>query len=234
MLTPSSNTALEPLTAAMLADLPDVTAHFGRFQVTEISMSEYGLGQFELKPMLAAARLLAEAHVDVICWNGTSSGWRGFATDEDLCRHITAETDIPATTSVLALNEVLSATGVARLGLMTPYSDAVQEAIVANYEEAGFRCVAERHLNIEVNFDFALVDEKTISDMVCEVALAEPQAISTFSTNLKAAQLAAQLEAKLDVPIYDTVSTALWKSLKLAGVDPTRVRGWGRLFEISP
>jgi hypothetical protein len=32
MLTPSSNTVLEPLTAAMLADLPDVTAHFARAQ----------------------------------------------------------------------------------------------------------------------------------------------------------------------------------------------------------
>jgi maleate isomerase len=37
MLTPSSNTVLEPLTSAMLADdLPDVTAHFARFPVREI------------------------------------------------------------------------------------------------------------------------------------------------------------------------------------------------------
>jgi len=32
MLTPSSNTALEPVTAAMLANLPEVTAHFSRFK----------------------------------------------------------------------------------------------------------------------------------------------------------------------------------------------------------
>jgi len=89
MLTPSSNTALEPLTAAMLHDLPDITAHFGRFQVTEISLSEYGLGQFQLEPMLAAARMLAEAHVHVICWNGTSSGWRGF--DADVVREVIEE-----------------------------------------------------------------------------------------------------------------------------------------------
>lgn len=75
ILTPSSNTALEPLTAAMLHGLPDVTAHFGRFRVTEISLSEYGLAQFQLEPMLAAVRMLAAAHVHVICWNGTSSGW---------------------------------------------------------------------------------------------------------------------------------------------------------------
>ena len=44
MLTPSSNTTLEPVTANMLAGLPDVTAHFGRFRVTEISLAEQALG----------------------------------------------------------------------------------------------------------------------------------------------------------------------------------------------
>ena len=39
MLTPSSNTVLEPVTTAMLAGLPEVTAHFSRFKVTEIALS---------------------------------------------------------------------------------------------------------------------------------------------------------------------------------------------------
>ena len=36
MLTPSSNTTLEPVTAAMIAGIPEASAHFGRFRVTEI------------------------------------------------------------------------------------------------------------------------------------------------------------------------------------------------------
>lgn len=36
MLTPSSNTALEPITSAMVSGLPNVSAHFSRFTVTEI------------------------------------------------------------------------------------------------------------------------------------------------------------------------------------------------------
>jgi hypothetical protein len=47
MLTPSSNTVLEPVTMAMLAGLPDVSAHFSRFKVTEIALSEQALGQFD-------------------------------------------------------------------------------------------------------------------------------------------------------------------------------------------
>ena len=36
MLTPSSNTMLEPVTAAMVSTLEGVAVHFSRFTVTEI------------------------------------------------------------------------------------------------------------------------------------------------------------------------------------------------------
>ncbi|MBC8831734.1 Asp/Glu/hydantoin racemase, partial [Escherichia coli] len=68
------------------------------------------LGQFDDDKIIQAAMLLADAKVDVIAWNGTSSGWLGFEADERLCERITAATGIPATTSVLALNEILKKT----------------------------------------------------------------------------------------------------------------------------
>jgi maleate isomerase len=142
MLTPSSNTVLEPLTGAILAGLPDVTAHFARFRVTEISLGRDALGQFETGPMLAAADLLADARVASICWNGTSAGWLGFESDRRLCAAISERTGIAACSSVLALNEVLARTGVERFGLVTPYLSEIQQAIVANYAAAGFACVA--------------------------------------------------------------------------------------------
>ena len=98
MLTPSSNTALEPITSAMVAGLPNVSAHFSRFKVTEIALSSDALAQFDTSNILRAAELLAHAKVDVIGWNGTSSGWLGFETDVKLCEQITAATGIPATT----------------------------------------------------------------------------------------------------------------------------------------
>jgi len=230
MLTPSSNTALEPLTSAMLAGLPEVSAHFGRFRVTEISLKPQALGQFDIVPILEAARLLADAHVDVIAWNGTSSGWLGFEADAVLCQRIEKETGVRCCTSVLALNEIMLKTQRRRFGLVTPYLDDVQAAIVSNYARSGFECVAERHLNQSVNFGFSEVEPPQIVQMAQEVAGAQPQCITTFCTNLRAAQLAAALEAELGIPVYDTVSTAVWKSLRLCGVDTRRVEGWGSLF----
>jgi maleate isomerase len=230
VLTPSSNTALEPLTSAMVASVPGVTAHFARFAVTEISLSEASLRQFDDSRILEAARLLADARVDVIAWSGTSASWLGFDKDEQLCRRITEATGIPATTSVLALNELLAAQGARTLGLVSPYVDEVQRRIVANYASLGVEVVAERHLGISVNFEFGMVEPDALRTMLREAAAARPAALTVMCTNLGAAQLAAELERELDIPIYDSVATVVWKALRTVGVDTHAVQGWGRLF----
>ena len=230
MLTPSSNTILEPVTTAMLTGLAEVTAHFSRFKVTEIALSEPALAQFDDSEILGAAKLLADAKVNVIAWNGTSSGWLGFARDMALCERITAATGIPACTAMLALNEILEKTGAKRLGLVTPYLDDVQARINANYETAGFSVVAERHLGMRDNFSFSTVTAEEIRAMTRDVAAARPDAIAIVCTNMRGAPLAEDLEAAQGIPIYDTVSTTVWKSLKIAGIDTNRLKGWGTIF----
>ncbi|POM16929.1 Arylmalonate decarboxylase [Burkholderia cepacia] len=166
----------------------------------------------------------------MIAWNGTSSGWLGFEADERLCERITAATGIPATTSVLALNEILKKTNAHEFGLVTPYLDDVQTKVVDNYRRSGLNCIAERHLNLKVNFSFSEVTGDEIGNMVREVAAAGPRAISIFCTNLNAAHLVPALEEETGIPIYDTISTVVWKSLQLADYDTRQVKGWGRLF----
>lgn len=235
VLTPSSNTALEPLTSALAAAVPGCSAHFSRFKVTEISLSAQALGQFDDSKILAAAELLADARVDVIGWSGTAAGWLGFDSDHRLCERITARTGIPATTAVLALNELLARLQVRRLALVTPYTGDVQQRIVDNYRSIGIEVVAERHLGICVNHDFALVAPDTLHGLMREVAAdagVAPQAITTFCTNLRAAPLAEAVEAELGIPLLDTVSTTVWGQLQALGADPSVVRGWGRLFRL--
>jgi maleate isomerase len=230
VLTPSSNTALEPLTSAMVAGVPGVSAHFSRFRVTEISMGDKSQNQFDERIILDAAQLLADAKVDVICWSGTSASWLGFDRDRALCERITELTGIPATTSVLALNELLAAQGARTLGLVSPYVEDVQRRIVANYAALDIECVAERHLDLTVNFSVAEVAPDTLRTMIREVAQRKPDAITVMCTNLHGAPLAAEMEHELGIPIYDSVATVVWKALKLAGVDPRAVKSWGGLF----
>ena len=230
MLTPSSNTVLEPVTTAMLAHLPDVTAHFGRFRVTQISLDATALAQFDLQPIVDAALLLADAKVDAIVWNGTSSGWLGFAADRHLCAAIEAATGAKTGTSVLALAEILRSTKATRIGLVSPYLDEIQEKIVTNFASEGFDCIAERHLRDRGNFSFSQYSEATIADLVREVAKEKPDAIAVFCTNMRGGPVVESLEAEIGIPIYDSVATAVWAGLRAVGTSPVRVQGWGRLF----
>lgn len=230
VLTPSSNTSLEPLTTALAAVVPGCSAHFSRFKVTEISLSTQALGQFDDSKILAAAELLADAKVDVIGWSGTAAGWMGFDSDRRLVERIEARTGIRATTAVLALNELMSLRQISRLALVTPYTEDVQRRIVENYRDIGVDVVAERHLDITVNYDFALVEPQRLEQLMVEVAAARPQAITTFCTNLRAAPMAERIESRLDIPLLDTVSTTVWGMLRAVGSDPKVIQGWGQLF----
>ncbi|OCO98861.1 MULTISPECIES: aspartate/glutamate racemase family protein [unclassified Ensifer] len=230
MLTPSSNTVLEPVTTAMLAGLSEVTAHFSRFKVTEIALSTQALGQFDDSEILRAAELLAHAKVDVIAWNGTSASWLGFDRDERLCERIIAATGIAACTSVLAFREIFQVKGVEKIGLVTPYIDDVQARIAANWGASGFACHAERHCGLQDNFSFAKVTDAEIREMVRAVARQGCDAVAIVCTNMRAAPSVTSLERELGIPVYDSIATTVWKSLSLAGVDTTRLQGWGSLF----
>src|SRR5882757_115721 len=230
MLTPSSNTVLEPVSTAIVAGLPEVSVHFGRFKVTEIALSDGALRQFDDTEIMRAAELLAHAKVDVIAWNGTSASWLGLDRDERLCERIVATTGIAACTSVLAFRDISQRTNVGRIGLVTPYTDDVQARIVETWKSAGMLCSAERHSGLRDNFSFAEVGEHAISGMIRAVSGEGCDAVAVVCTNMRAASLVPALETELGIPIYDSIAVTVWKSLLLAGADPNRISAWGQLF----
>ncbi|KAI0127370.1 Asp/Glu/hydantoin racemase [Xylariales sp. AK1849] len=237
ILVPSSNTALEPLTTAIISSLsPAVTVHFSRFSVTTISLEPSALSQFATDgPIMSAARQLADARVDVIGWSGTSAGWLGFESDERLCRAMTAEFGVPATTSTLALNSALDLLGARKLALVTPYLDDVQSRILEVYAGAGYDIVAESHMRVAENRKIADISEDNLDCQVkgvMERGKGEVEAILTFCTNLRAAQRAEKWESEYGVPVLDTVSTVVWDMLRLKGWEKGAITGWGRLFDL--
>ena len=230
MITPSSNTMVEPLTSAMTAHLlDDLSIHYTRIPVTRIALDRGSLDQFEREAMLDAARLLADARVDVICWNGTSGAWKGLAADEAICAAITEETGIPATTGTLAQLSAFRAHGISRYALAVPYLADVRDAIIEVYGEAGFTCVGSAHLGISTNFAFAEVDLDTLRDLIRRADHPTAEAIVVVCTNLAAARLVDEMEQALGKPIHDSLVVSLWQPLRMLGWDRP-IPGWGRLL----
>lgn len=230
VLTPSSNTILEPATTRMLAGLPDVSVHFSRFRVTQIALSKDALAQFDNSTILAAAELLADARVDVIVWSGTSAAWLGYDKDEALCAEIRNRTGIPAGTSILAIRDAFAMRGITRIGLVTPYLPDVQARIIDNWTAGGLTITGERHMALQENFAFSQITEAVVADHVRAVAKSGCDAVAILCTNMVGAAIAPQLEAELGIPVLDSVSTAVWDALRIISRPAKTLSDWGSLF----
>ncbi|MFZ3567049.1 maleate cis-trans isomerase family protein [Streptomyces sp. BH097] len=223
MLTPSSNTCLEPVTYGLLqgAEPGLATAHFARVPVTRIALDTGSDAQFAPEPMLAAARQLADAKVDVLVWNGTSGSWLGIERDRALAAALTAETGIPATTSTLALLDACAAYGVTRLGLALPYTRDVADAIVSTYAKEGLECVLAEPFGEHDNEAFARIPPADVARQIEAAATDGAQAVAVVCTNVYGAFEAERLEHALKIPVFDSVSATLWRALDLAGARPS-------------
>jgi maleate isomerase len=232
LVTPSSNTCLEPTTYQLLAGTTGVSAHFARVRVTKIALEESSDAQFSPTAMAAAAELLADAQVDSVVWNGTSGSWLGIGHDAEIAQRLTKVTGAPATTSTLALLEACAAFGVTRLGLVTPYTADVNEEIVRRYADVGLTVVAEDHLALTDNDAFAQVTPTEIAAQIRSVATGfatEVEAVAIMCTNVHGAPVVEQLERELGIPVFDSVSVSLWEALRLAG-HHGRIDGFGTLL----
>lgn len=234
MLVPSSNTVLEPYTSAMFQAFGGAASvHYARFRVVEISMSDRSTGQFAPEPILEAADRLAETLPRLIAWNGTSAAWLGLDRDRALCTAITARTGVEATSTMLAYEALLRQMGVRRLGLVTPYLPEIQAQIIANLAARGIEVVAEVHLSDKGNHSFADTSAPAVADLVRRVATARPDAIAIVCTNFRGAPLAGALEDELGIPVLDSVAVTAACCLRLAGLDPAQVTGWGQVFALA-
>jgi len=228
-ITPSGNTVVERITLGILHELPQVSPHFSRTPV--FGSADPVPDAYAVDGLLAAARLLAHAAPQVLLWNGSKGAGIGFEHDRALVQALHAQTGIPATTSILGMEQLLRARGIGRIGVVTPYSDAGHRKTLDCLEREGFECVANAHAGLSDNLSYAGVAPERIAAMAREVALARPQAIVCLCTNFPAAVMAAPLEAELAIPVYDSTALGVWHALQLCGADSRAAAPlWGSLF----
>lgn len=233
-ITPSGNRTVERVTQAICAGLANVTPLFTRIPVVgNTSPDQAPADPYDWRTMNAAAELLAHAQPAAICWNGSKGGDYGFEIDRRLCAEITAATGIPAVTAALATLEALERFGARRLALVTPYADAAQQRVIANFVAKGFAIAGERHAGLTDNLSYGAVPPAEVAAMARAAAAdARADAILFFCTNLNGAPVVAELEAQTGLPVVDSTAAGVWALLKAAGFDAASVTGWGRLFAL--
>jgi maleate isomerase len=227
-ITPSSNVIVERVTLAMTRDVPGVSPHFARFGFA--GPSDTVVEDYHWPSMMGAAQLLADAHVDLICWNGSKGGELGFDRDRVLCKRIEDELGVPATTSVLALDRLLRRSALSRIAFVTPFGQGVNDKIVRGWTTAGYDCVADLGAGLTDNFSYSTMPPDALCGMARQVAAKKPDAILFYCTNLPGAGLCADMEAELGIPVLDSVSAGVWGALSELGLSGSLPPKWGRLL----
>jgi maleate isomerase len=228
VITPSGNTVVERVTMAILREFEGITPLFSRTPV--FGESDPYPDSYGVDDMLTAARLLAHAKPDVLLWNGSKGAKIGVQHDRDYVRRVQDETGLPATTSILALDDLLRSRGLMRVAIVSPYDAEYQQGLVEAYRAAGFEVVAERHRALKDNISFASIPADAIAGMVREAASHKPDAVLTLCTNFPAATVIPAIEAETGIPMFDSVSIGVWHALRMAGIDTAPAGAWGRVF----
>ena len=226
MLTPSSNSVVEPWCYKIIGSLDNTSIHFGRIEVLWIDDETASLSQFHDETMLKGFDLLSHVRPAVIGWNGTSASWLGLDRDRALVTEITKRTGCRAVTSTLSIIEALRALRIKNIGLVTPYVGSIQKKIIKNFKLENFECVSERHFDMTDNFSFGEVSEAVIENAAEEVIAEGAEAVIILCTNLAGAGISALIEERTGVPVLDSVILTLWGAFRSIGRNTSSLVDW--------
>jgi maleate cis-trans isomerase len=146
----------------------------------------------------------------------------------ELAHAFTEATGIPTGTAFSAQVEAMRRMGGERYTMVSPYEPAMNDAIAKTLAGVGFDCVHAHGLNITDNVKLGDLTRQELRDHV--LAAARPaDVILVPCTNYAVGWVVDELEAKLGIPIIDSVLLAIWEGFRLAQV-PTPVEGWGQFM----
>lgn len=210
---PSSNRVVERVTAAVLADHPDIDACFARISYHGDSKGQPSDG-YDLVAFADAAALLAHAGVGVICWNGTRGAALGFDPDRRLCDAIGERTGVPALTTALATLDVLKSAGLRRIALVAQGSERESAVIAAQFARQGIVVAAGQHLDIFDNFAAATTPERVLEKHVETLARQRNcDAVLIWSTNLPGYRLTRDSVSRFGLPVLDSATIGIESAL---------------------
>jgi maleate isomerase len=220
LLVPSSNTVMEPDLWRALP--PGATLHTGRMYLEDTTPE--GESRMLDEHVLPAARDLATARPDLIVFGCTSAGaLRGNQYDADLCRRISDLSGVPTVSVIASVRQAITASGARRVGVVTPYVDALNQRIRESVEADGVAVAGIAGLGISDNFEIAAVPQERIVDFA-ERTLRDLDVDLAFvsCTNFPAVAALPELERRLGLPVVTSNQAAIAAVLGLLAAAPAR------------
>jgi maleate isomerase len=220
IIVPSSNTVAE---VDFYRRLPvDVTLHTARMHLEETTPEAEAVMLDEHLPM--AITDLASARPDVTVFACTSGGaLRGNAYEAELIARIAAQTGAQTFSVAASVRHAIATRRARRIGVITPYVEALNDKIRESLEADGFDVAAVRGLGITENFAIAEVEPERIVQLAVEsFGDGDIDLLFASCTNFRALEAREEIEQALGVPAVTSNHAALEAVLDHIGVSSAR------------
>jgi maleate isomerase len=218
LLIPSSNTVME---VDFYRRLPaGATLHTGRMYME--STTPEGEGEMLDSYAMPAARDVGTARPDVVVFGCTSAGaLRGNDYDRELCEQIQGETGAVVVSVIASVRSAIASRGAARVGVVTPYVEALNQKIKASLEADGLEVVAIHGLGITENFTIADVEPADIASFAAErLGALDIDLAFASCTNFRAMDAIPLIERRLGRPVVTSNQAALEATLEAIEAAP--------------
>lgn len=184
-----------------------------------------------MRPLIAPATalILPGCPLDVMAFGCTSASMV-LGEDTVFAEIRKSRPGIAATTPITAAFAAFRALDARRIGVLTPYSAAVNARVTAYLAGGGVEVAAFATFDKEDDRDAARIDIGSIARGVSALARsASLDAVFVACTSLRLAEAVETIEAEAGVPVTSSDHALAWHCLRLAGITEP-IPGSGRLF----
>ncbi|BCJ30719.1 arylmalonate decarboxylase [Actinocatenispora sera] len=167
--------------------------------------------------VVAATHDVLPVEPEVVAYLCTSGSFVSGLAAEQALRKVIIDAGAPdAVTTSGALAEVLSALGLRRISVVTPYDADLTARLHEFLAEIGVRTVAGENLGL--GSGIWKVSYRTIAEHMLRVDRPDAEAIFVACTNLPTYDLIEPLEAELGKPILTANQLTMWACLRRMGL----------------
>ncbi|MGH7053929.1 MAG: maleate cis-trans isomerase family protein [Stellaceae bacterium] len=229
VLVPSTNTTCEIEFTRLLP--PAYQAHFARLMSSRPGQTFSPSREEDIDYQ---SHLLGTAKVELIILAQTSASLFADDYDEVTTRRMSAAAGCPAMTSAQAVGRAVRALGVARIGLVSPYSDAVNER-AARYLSAryGIETVAREGFGATDSYAIGALGAETARAAFLRIDGSRIEAFVVPGGNFPTMPGVAAWEAEFKKPVVTTNQATTWAMLRHFAASE-RFPGLGRLLAEVP
>src|SRR5690606_20794303 len=140
-----------------------------------------------------------------------------------------AKPGVPVVTPPLAGVQGLRAAGARRISILTPYTVETSRPMAEYFLRHGFEIASFSCLGLEDDRDMARISQESLVELAAEATAPDAEALFISCTAVRAAGVAARIEARTGRPMISSNLASAWNCLRLCGDDTPRAE-MGRLM----